>query len=177
MINVLVYKLKRRRFLQSTSLTLGLSLLGCTPSTPKALEDIVTEAGFHHFLDVLIPAPLKGLQRYKTQLKTRLTRLNPQEQELIVYSYMLFKQEFMNTFTAFEHYTLVKGEAILSQLLADTVFTDADKVNQALDIIYIKLSEMSGVGHYLWGRPYSQAGRMCAYWDNYDQPVENPDVD
>lgn len=171
MINVFI-TLKRRAFLRSSVVAFGFSLLGCSPSTPKNIEAIVTEAGFHYFLDVLIPAPLKGLQKYKSQLIKRLSRLSAQEAELIVYSYLRFKEAFIQTFTAFDHYSLAQGESILAQLLkGDALFTDADKVNQALDTIYIKFSEIRGVGYYLWGRSYSRAGRRCAYWDNYDQPV------
>lgn len=159
--------MKRRRFIKTTVVALAASNVHCTSSA--SLDEIIQEEIFSYFIDVLVPAHI-GLRPYQEALLTRLQQLTPSESSLLIKCYTRFKKAFQRYQDT--TYTLIKGENIMGQLLqGQSFFISAAEVDQVLDIIYRKASEIGALNRYLWQRDYSVAGRMCAYWDNYDEPV------
>ncbi len=168
-------RLIRRDFLKLSLISFLSSFFGCSRS-PELSQDInsaMKEEAFGSFLDVVFPTHLLGLQKYQKNIIGRLKNLNDSDSKKVARCYHLFKDKYENEHGSFNVYTLAKGEGVIAQLLVPRFFSGHSKaVNQALDIIYEQIARIRELQGDLWGRKYySEPFKMCAYWNNYDQPI------
>ena len=165
-------KLTRRGFLKSAIVTMLATVPGCSREGIEYDADITAVTGedsFSQFLDVLFPFNKSGLGRYRRPLIGRLSNLGEKESKAVIRMYSEFKKEFINKHSTFKSFSIQKGETIVSEMLKGR--STSDNSERALDIIYEEISRLKDIGYGLWGRKFSYAGIMCAFWDNYDKPV------
>jgi hypothetical protein len=165
----------RRDFLKLSLTSFIATFFGCSrsPEINQDMKSAIKEEAFGYFLNAVFPARLLGFQKHQKNLTRRLKNLNRADAKKVIWCYHQFKAKYKDKYGSFESYTFVKGESVILRVIRNRFFFgDSKEANQALDIIYEQIGRLRGLlQEDLWGRKYSTAGKMCVYWDNYDQPV------
>ncbi len=170
----MMQRLMRRDFLKLSLTAFITTFFGCSrsPEINQDMKSATEEKTFGYFLNAVFPARLLGFQKHQKNLIRRLKNLNRADAKKVIGCYHQFKAKYKDEYGYFESYTLAKGEGVIAQIIKHRLFSgEPKKANQALDIIYEQIGRIRGLQEDLWGRKYATAGKMCVYWDNYDQPV------
>ena len=171
-------RLMRRDFLKLSLTAFITTFFGCSrsPEINQDMKSTIEEETFGYFLNAVFPARLLDFQKHQKNLMRRLKSLNRADAKKVVWCYHRFKAKYKDKYGSFESYTFAKGESVMFRVIRNRFFYrfffgESEEANQALDIIYEQIGRLRGLQEDLWGREYSTAGKMCVYWDNYDQPV------
>jgi hypothetical protein len=163
----------RRTFLGYTSLSVLIAYLpACSKSTDSVLpltDELIEENEFRQLFEVIFPSSRLKLEDYRAAVLKRIRQLNKEQLSLVNFLYQQFKQQlWLKSVVAEKPYTHALGEHCLATILRSE---DADKINKALDIIYMEIIKTNGIPIALWQRKLSFFNKKCVYWSNYDQAV------